>query len=178
MKFAVYCPDDADDIERLVHTTFTDADSRAEGDMVARLVRDFMSRTAAADLYGFTATEDERLIGVIFFSRMRFASGINAFILAPVAIHTNHQGKGIGQALIAFGLHALKEDGVSLVLTYGDPRFYTKVGFIPIPETLVPAPLTLTRPEGWLAQSLTGETITPLAGPSRCVNELARPEYW
>jgi putative acetyltransferase len=109
---------------------------------------------------------------------MRFEHEISAFILAPVAIRTDHQHQGIGQKLITFGLNTLKEDGVELVLTYGDPRFYSKVGFRVITEALVPPPFTLSQPEGWMALSLAGGQIRRIGGTSHCVDALNKPEYW
>jgi len=109
---------------------------------------------------------------------MTFESKLNAYILAPVAVQTDQQGKGIGQKLIAFGLDALSKDGVELAITYGDPSFYSKVGFQPVTEAVVPAPLTLQHPEGWLAQSLNGDEIQPIKGKSSCVEALNKPEYW
>ncbi|MCG5517084.1 MULTISPECIES: hypothetical protein [unclassified Ectothiorhodospira] len=41
-----------------------------------------------------------------------------------------------------------------MVLTYGDPNYYSRIGFKPITEALAPAPFTLKQPEGWLGQSL------------------------
>ena len=61
---------------------------------------------------------------------------------------------------------------------HGDPNFYSKVGFSVITEKLVPAPLKLEYPEGWLAQSLVGHEIEPISGKSYCVEELNNPEYW
>jgi hypothetical protein len=43
---------------------------------------------------------------------------------------------------------------------------------------MIPAPLTLQHPEGWLAQSLTGKGIQPIAGKSACVQALNKAEYW
>ena len=37
-----------------------------------------------------------------FFSRLRFNEPIRVYMLAPVAVSTQHQGKGIGQALINY----------------------------------------------------------------------------
>ena len=142
------------------------------------MVRNFMDSTDDNDLHCFIATEDEQIIGSIFFTRMIFESGINAFILSPVAIHTDHQGNGIGQKLINFGLTALKENGVALAITYGDPDFYSKVGFSVITEQVVPAPQKMEQPEGWLAQSLVGDEIEPIAGKSYCVEALNKPELW
>ncbi len=178
MKFSTCKPNNADEIERLFIKVFSDSEGRSEGEAIGSLVNDFMDNTDANDLYCFIATENEQIIGSIFFTRMTFESGINAFILSPVATHTDHHGKGVGQKLINFGLDALKENGVELAITYGDPKFYSKVGFGVVTEQVVPAPQKLELPEGWLAQSLVGDEIEPIAGKSYCVEELNNPELW
>lgn len=178
MKISTYNPSNADEIEQLFIKTFSDSEGQSEGETIGRLVRDFMDSNDSNDLYCFIATENEQIIGSIFFTRMIFESGIKAFILSPVATHTDHQGKGVGQKLINFGLNALKENGVELAITYGDPDFYSKVGFSVIAEQVVPAPQKLEQPEGWLAQSMVGDEIEPIAGKSHCVEALNKPELW
>ena len=178
MKLSKCNPNNADDIIQLFIGTFSDSEGQSEGELIGGLVKDFLDNTDANDLYCFIATENRQIIGSIFFSKMTFESGINAFILSPVAIHTDHQGKGVGQKLINFGLNALKEDGVELAITYGDPNFYSKVGFSVITEQVIPAPQKLAQPEGWLAQSLFGDEIEPIAGKSHCVEALNKPELW
>jgi len=178
MKFSTYAPNNIDEIEQLFIKTFSDSEGQSEGEVIGKLVKGFMDNTDANDLYCFVATENEQIIGSIFFTRMTFESGINAFILSPAATHTDHQRKGVGQKLINFGLDALKENGVELAITYGDPNFYSKVGFGVITEQVVPAPLKLEFPEGWLVQSLVGDEIEPIAGKSYCVEELNKPELW
>jgi len=64
------------------------------------------------------------------------------------------------------------------VITYGDPNFYSKVGFSVISEKNVPAPLKLSYPEGWLGQSLINDRIDPIAGKSHCVEALNKPNLW
>jgi predicted N-acetyltransferase YhbS len=137
-----------------------------------------MTETDREDLYGFVAIQGGEIIGCIFFSRLTFENDISAFILSPVAIHTDHQGKGVGQQLIHCGIKRLKDEGVELVMTYGDPDFYSKVGFSPVKEETVRAPLRLTYPEGWLGQSLISDSVEPIAGHSSCVKALGKPEYW
>ena len=178
MKISIYKPNNTDEIEQLFIKTFSDSEGQSEGEVIGNLVRNFMDSTDINDLHCFIATEDKQIIGSIFFTRMIFESGINAFILSPVATHTDHQGKGVGQKLINFGLTALKENGVELAITYGDPNFYSKVGFSAITEQVVPAPQKLEQPEGWLAQSLVGDEIEPIAGKSYCVEALNKPELW
>ncbi len=178
MKLSKYNPSDASEIEHLFIKTFSDSEGQSEGEIIGRLVKEMVASTDASDLYCFIAKEDERIIGGVFFTRMTFDSGISAFILSPMATLTDHQGKGVGQKLINFGLEMLKRDGVNMVLTYGDPSFYSKVGFGVVTEKIVPAPLTLTMPEGWLAQSLVSDEIEPIAGKSHCVGALNKPELW
>jgi len=178
MKLSAYNLNDTAEIERLFINTFSDSEGQSEGEMIGQLVRSFMSSTDKSDFYCFVATETDQIIGGIFFSRLTLEGGTNAFILAPVAVRTDFQGKGIGQQLIRFGLNALSKDGVELAVTYGDPGFYSKVGFKVVTEAEVPAPHTLQHPEGWLVQSLTGDEIQPIKGKSSCVEALNKPEYW
>ena len=178
MEYTKAQPNDAAEIEQMFMKTFADSEGQAEGGMIGRLARDFMRSTPEGDLYCFVAREDRQIVGCIFFSRITFESEIKAFILAPVAVHTDHQGKGIGQRLIKFGIDTLSTDGVELAITYGDPAFYSKVGFHVVTERVIPAPLTLQHPEGWLAQSLKSDEIQPIKGKSSCVEALNKPEYW
>ena len=178
MTFLTYKSDDIEEIKKLVTQTFSDSEGPAEGALIGNLAYDLMTTTATRDLYCFVAVENDEIIGSIFFSRLSFENSENVFVLGPVAVHTNFQRKGIGQQLINFGLSALKTNGVELAITYGDPAFYVKVGFAPITEDVVKAPLKLTYPEGWLAQSLVGDKVEPLAGKPYCVAAFNKPEFW
>lgn len=100
-----------------------------------------------------------------FFQPLAFRERTEAFILAPVAVHGDYQGKGIGQALIDHGLKDLKDRGVRLVLSYGDPRFHQKVGFRRISHEVVRAPSSsLSRKDGLASRSLVIQWRLCLAG--------------
>ncbi len=178
MKLSTYNPRNIEEIKQIFTKTFSDSEGQSEGVLIGDLAYDLMTNTDAHDLYCFVASENDLIIGSIILSRLTFKSEVNAFILSPVAIHTSDQGKGIGQKLIDFGLNSLKENGVELAFTYGDPSFYSKVGFSIIAEKVVKAPLKLTYPEGWLAQSLVSDEIEPITGNSHCVDAINKPEYW
>jgi len=77
---------------------------------------------------GLTYAQDERTV----------------FVLAPVAVATDQQGEGIGQRLLSHGLAALRSTGVDIVMIYGDPDYYAKVGFKTISEADAAAPFKLT----------------------------------
>jgi putative acetyltransferase len=178
MKLSTYNPANIEEIKQLFSKTFSNSEGQSEGLTIGNLAYDLMTSTDGHDLYCFVATENEQIIGSIIFSRLTFESEVNAFVLGPVAIHTSYQGKGIGQKLINFGLNTLKENGVELAFTYGDPGFYSKVGFSLIAEKLVKAPLKLAYPEGWLGQSLVSDEIEQITGNSCCVEAINKPEYW
>lgn len=178
MEFSAYHPSDIEEIRQLFTKTFSDSEGQSEGLSIGSLVYDLFTITDGDDLYGFVVIENEQIIGSIIFSRLSFENGISAFLLSPVAICTNYQGRGIGQKLINFGLNALIENGVELAFTYGDPNFYSKVGFSPIAEKLIKAPLKLTYPEGWLGRSLVRDEIEAIAGNSSCVDAFNKPEIW
>jgi putative acetyltransferase len=178
MKISAYTSDEADEIKTMFTKTFSDSEGESEGAIVGGLAGELMRSTGESDLYGFVARDGVDLVSSILFSRMWFERKVEAFILAPVATRTDQQRRCVGQNLINFGLNTLKNDGVELVLTYGDPHFYSKVGFRVIAEALIPPPFKLSRPEGWMAQSLVGDQIDPIQGKSRCVEALNKPEYW
>ena len=118
------------------------------------------------------------MIGAIFFTRLRFDEPIETYMLAPVAVSIAHQGRGVGQALIRFGLQELKSRSATVAVTYGDPGFYAKVGFQALSEDVIQASLPLSMPEGWLGLSLTEEPIPILSSRPACVQEFDNPDYW
>lgn len=178
MKFSMVKDSEKPEIQALFTQTFSDSEGQSEGELIGRLVLDLMNETDDKDILGFVATENEQIVGCILFTRLSFDAAVKAFLLSPVAVHSNHQGKTIGQQLIKFGLDQLKENGVELVFTYGDPKFYSKVGFEHVSEGLAKPPFELTQPEGWLCQSLDGSQVEALSGSSRCVKAFNNSEYW
>jgi len=178
MKFEAYKPEQSRQITELFSDVFTDSEGETEGALISRLVLELMNNTQDEDIYGFVARDNGQITGSIFFTRLTFNTPIQAFILAPVAVDTSQQGKGIGQNLINYGIEQLRADGVQLVCTYGDPKFYSKTGFKSITEDIIQAPRKLSQPEGWLCQSLEGVEITPVPERPRCVSAFDKPEYW
>ncbi|MBT0962838.1 GNAT family N-acetyltransferase [Denitromonas iodatirespirans] len=163
----------------LFTNTFTASEGAEEGARIGSLVRTMLHDTPPQDLLVFTAGDEGRIVGGIFFSRMRFAQDARTvFILGPVAVATEAQGKGIGQQLLKHGLAALRDAGVDAALTYGDPNYYMRVGFRQISEADARPPFKLQHPEGWMGQSLSERPLTPLKGASRCVAALSDPAFW
>jgi predicted N-acetyltransferase YhbS len=166
-------------IAALFAAAFTASAGAEEGALIGDLARRMLADTPEADLRIFTAREGGALLGAILFSRLAYAGEPRVvFILSPVAVAPGRQGEGIGSALIAYGLDMLRQEGVDIAVTYGDPAFYGRLGFAPADVAQVPAPFDLQQPEGWQALSLTGAPVAPLAGRPACVPALADPVYW
>lgn len=163
----------------LFTATFTASEGASEGALIGDLVRNQLSRTAAADLYVFTVESDGVVIGGAVFTRLTYdQDDLSVFVLGPVAVATERQGQGVGRQLLTYALQTLRETRIDIAVTYGDPNYYSRVGFAPVTEALIPAPFALQYPEGWLAQSLTGTEMTPLKGAARCVEAFNDPAFW
>jgi predicted N-acetyltransferase YhbS len=130
-------------------------------------------------LFVFIAEDAGEIVGSVIFSRLIYDQDERiVFILLPLAVATEHQERGIGQMLVTYGLKALEAAHANVAVTYGDPGYYSKVGFSQISKTFAAAPFALTRPDGWLAQPLTDTELAPLKGSPRCVEALINPALW
>lgn len=166
------------ELEALFTSVFTSSEGEKEGILIGKLSSRLASNIDNNEIICFGVYENETLIGSIFFTRLIFSTPIQVYMLAPVAVSAEHQGKGIGQALINYGLNELKKRSVNVAVTYGDPSFYSKIGFQALSENLIQAPLKLSMPFGWLGQSLTGEPIPTINEHPVCVKEFNDPVYW
>ena len=88
------------EIEELFTSVFTSSEGEKEGILIGNLSSELASSIDNEERICFGVYENESLIGSIFFTRLKFNSPIQVFMLAPVAVSTETQGKGIGQALI------------------------------------------------------------------------------
>jgi len=129
---------------------FSESDGAEEAQSVSTFVSDLMNTKPKDDLYFVAECSGQEISAGIFFSRLSYPNEDRAvFVLSPVAVKTTHQKRGVGQRLIRYGLDMLRNDGVSIALTYGDPAYYSKTGFKQISESLARAPLPLSQPLGW-----------------------------
>ncbi len=114
-----------DDIAAVRRVNLDAFPSVAEADLVDAL------REAAACI-SLVAESDAGIVGHILFSPMQLQEQ-NALVqiagLAPMAVRTTHQNKGIGSALVEAGLDACKAAGYGLIAVLGHPAYYPRFGF-------------------------------------------------
>jgi len=178
MIYKVLDKSNQNEVTELFTYVFASSEGEEEGELIGNLASKLSSNIDNEEIICFGAYENESLIGAIFFTRLRFNESILVYMLAPVAVSTKHQGKGVGQALINYGLSELKKRSVNISVTYGDPSFYSRAGFEPLSESVIQAPLKLSMPFGWLGRSLMGEPIPTISERPVCVKEFNDPVYW
>jgi len=178
MKHTLLCKSHKKEIAALFSSVFTASEGESEGTLICNLASNLSDHIDNKDICCFGTYLQESLIAAIFFTRLDFKEPVCIYMLAPVAVSTSHQGKGVGQSLINHGLEQMKQFSVAVVVTYGDPAFYKKTGFRPLPENILQAPLKLSMPQGWLGLSLTGQPIPTIRQRPTCVKQFNDPAYW
>jgi putative acetyltransferase len=83
--------------------------------------------------------DDGRVIGHVVCTRASVA-GRPALGLGPVSVDPDHQGAGVGSALMHAVLGAADALGEPLVVLLGDPGYYRRFGFRPASGAGVSAP--------------------------------------
>jgi putative acetyltransferase len=98
---------------------------RADGDVLDAL-------TLVADLHG-------EVVGHVVCSRASMGEGVS-IALGPIAVHPDHQGQGIGSALVAAVLVTADLGGEPSVVLLGDPGWYGHFGFEPAADHGIGSP--------------------------------------
>lgn len=167
------------ELTQLFRQTFSDSEGSEEGERIATLVANQLSNTPKNKIKIAAIEVEQKIVAACVFTQLHYEEDPRrVFIMAPVAVATERQRKGLGKALVAHGLQMLRDAGVDLVMTYGDPNYYGKIGFKQVSQSDAAAPFALQYPEGWLGQSLTSSPFAPLKGPSACVSALNDPAFW
>jgi predicted N-acetyltransferase YhbS len=68
-----------------------------------------------------------------------------ALLLGPLAVQSDQRGRGIGIALMQRGIDEAKTLGHSAIILVGDPPYYARVGFAPLPHDSVRFPGPVDR---------------------------------
>ena len=102
------------------------------GDTVAQLV-DALRRDDPSAL-SLVAEEDGEVVGHVMVSRAWLDAPqrlVEVKTLSPLAVTPQWQRRGVGSALVRAALRQLDERGAALVFLEGDPRYYSRHGFVP-----------------------------------------------
>ena len=93
------------------------------------------NETAFVPELSIVATKDNQIVGHILFTKINIIgdNGIlnESLALAPVAVKTELQKRGIGGQLIRKGFEVAKELGFKSIIVLGHEHYYPKFGFEP-----------------------------------------------
>jgi len=150
-----------------------------EGPAIARLALEILNFKTKDPIYSFVIENNESILGHIVFSPVTIegCEKTKAYILAPLAISSAHQKKGLGTKLISHGISKLKAQGVEVVFVFGDPNYYGRSGFKT--ERNIATPFKITYPpEAWMTWELKSGVLSNASGIAKCIPPLMLKEYW
>ena len=82
----------------------------------------------------FVAVQQGRIVGNIMYTHAKIVGDDGAdypvLSFGPVSVLPEWQGNGVGSALILRSLSEARRLGHTAVLIYGDPAYYSRVGFV------------------------------------------------
>lgn len=118
---------------------------------------------------------DDKLLGHILLTKVQILDGEKAFetlALAPVSVLPEHQGKGIGSALIIASFERAKQLGFSSVIVLGHPAYYPKFGFEPASRWNIRAPFEVPE-EAFMAIELVPGALANVSGVVQYADEFS-----
>ncbi|MFN0092092.1 MAG: GNAT family N-acetyltransferase [Acidimicrobiales bacterium] len=122
-------PGDEEAIDAVVREAFV---HQFGSDSEVDLVRSLRDRGELVPELTLVAELEGRVVGFIAFSEVTLGGERGMGLgLAPVAVAPEHQGVGIGGALIRSGLERAAHAGWRFVVLLGHERYYPRFGFVP-----------------------------------------------
>jgi putative acetyltransferase len=114
-----------DDVPGVIAVAFGD-----EGDSVAALWREIDE--SGRVLASLVVERDDEVVGHVGLSPAWVDARralVDVWLLSPLSVRPDHQGRGIGSAMVAAALAAAEASGTPLLFLEGSPRYYGDRGF-------------------------------------------------
>lgn len=141
--------EDNDEIASVVAAAFGSPDE-------PRLIEDFRASAGYLPELALVAEDDGEIVGHVMFTLAELADGTSILMLSPLAVRPDRQRTGIGTALVREGLRASAERREPLVIVEGDPRYYSRFGFVAASELGLERPYETIPEAAFQAQPLPG----------------------
>lgn len=169
-----------EEIHKLLLASFDESEREEVAELVSNLLHD---PSAEPRLSLLAADETGEVVGYVLFTAVQLVGTpqqVSASILAPLAVHPEHQSQGSGGRLVREGLERLHRAGVQLVFVLGYPDYYQRFGFQPAGRLglMAPYPIADANADAWMVLALNGEIPGGVKGRVQCADSLNRPELW
>ena len=116
------------DIEEIWGVNSEAFETEAEANLVTAL------RNSGCTYLSLVAETENKVVGHILFTPVELSGNENKLKimgLAPMAVLSQYQNKGIGSKLVKAGLERCQSLGYDAVVVLGHPNYYPKFGFVP-----------------------------------------------
>lgn len=155
--------------EQAIAEVVTVAFGESHGPVVARLVDALRASPAWDPALSLVARSvSGPVIGYVLATRNLLDAPrrlVDVLVLSPLAVHPDHQGRGIGGRLVRHALRVMASRPEPLVFLEGDPDYYPRFGFEPAggrgfrrPSLRIPEPAFMVHPlpayEPWMTGTL------------------------
>lgn len=114
------------DIEKIWEVNLDAFGTEAEANLVNAL------RSSGCTYISLVAETDNNVVGYILFTPVELTGNENKLKimgLAPMAVLSQYQNKGIGSKLVKAGLEQCQSLGYDAVVVLGHPNYYPRFGF-------------------------------------------------
>ncbi|HMS28678.1 MAG TPA: N-acetyltransferase [Saprospiraceae bacterium] len=122
------------------------------------------------------ATLRNQIIGHILFTKIlikgELGNQFESLALAPMAVFSEFQNKGVGGQLINHGLEVAKHLGFKSVIVLGHEKYYPKFGFEPAQKWGIKAPFEVPS-NAFMAIELVKDGLKEMAGEVSYPNEFS-----
>jgi putative acetyltransferase len=139
--------EDSDAIAAVVEAAFGSPDE-------ARLVESFRESSGYVPELALVAEAGGEVLGHVMFTLTELVDGTTILMLSPLAVRPDRQRTGIGTALVREGLRLCAERSEPLVIVEGDPRYYSRFGFVAALELGLERPYEAIPEAAFQAQPL------------------------
>ena len=165
---------DHDAVYAVQHAAFGGTE---EADLVTALMED----DTASPRISLLAWAGRDPVGHVLFTRARLdVPGLDAQLLAPLAVVPDLQQLGIGTALTMHGLAMAHSIGTQLMFVLGHPTYYPKHGFAPaLPHGIEPPyPIEPEAHDAWMVRELHSGALPSAHGKVEVADAIMQPQYW
>ena len=107
-----------------------------EGPLIAELIDALLAHPCGRDGLSFVAEANGGIVGHAMVTRSRLdtmRATIDVGVLSPLGVHPDHQGRGVGAALVARCVDEAARAGFPAIFLEGDPGYYARLGFVAAP---------------------------------------------
>ena len=119
------------------------------------------------------AIQDDRIVGHIAFSPVKIKTehtSFEAIALAPMAVLTAYQHKGIGSQLVRTGIKECRRLGHEILVVLGHPDYYPRFGFVPAKPKGIDCEFEVSE-EAWMVLELRKGALTGKSGTVKFPSE-------